>query len=405
VGAKRDGLVHVKDISKDYFIQNHEQKFIAGQDIDVWVKFIEPKSARLGLQMFPLVERAGGGRTPVSPSTVSLDDFEEEDEVSGTVVRVSNYGVFVDIGAGVDAFLPRRKMKLSKRMRSYKPWEIAPLGSKVDGIIHELDHDRKRISLTTYAVEDWDEMLPMKREDGDSDSMMVEDEEELGGSAMADNLRALERTLSLSMGDDEDEDEDGLGDDDDDEGEDLSAEEIRALTMGRASTPQIVIDDFGGGGGGGARRVKAGPSPEELVAERRGAGSTTMEDQGEEISVEELFQDLCGKGRDYVTVRDVMKWDYLQDLINDGELSQDEVAELFEEAGATNGKLQEVSESCVLCAAGSNVFKPLPRLSRPFVWTGTGRVRRVCGPAGRRPGPGGGGRGVRHEHARSRGRG
>jgi hypothetical protein len=194
VGAKRDGLVHVKDISKDYFIQNHEQKFIAGQDIDVWVKFIEPKSARLGLQMFPLVERAGGGRTPVSPSTVSLDDFEEEDEVSGTVVRVSNYGVFVDIGAGVDAFLPRRKMKLSKRMRSYKPWEIAPLGSKVDGIIHELDHDRKRISLTTYAVEDWDEMLPMKREDGDSDSMMVEDEEELGGSAMADNLRALERT-------------------------------------------------------------------------------------------------------------------------------------------------------------------------------------------------------------------
>ena len=24
VGAKRDGLVHVKDISKDYFINNHQ---------------------------------------------------------------------------------------------------------------------------------------------------------------------------------------------------------------------------------------------------------------------------------------------------------------------------------------------------------------------------------------------
>ena len=33
--------------------------------------------------------------------------------MTGTVVRVSNYGVFVDIGAGVDAFLHRRKMKVT----------------------------------------------------------------------------------------------------------------------------------------------------------------------------------------------------------------------------------------------------------------------------------------------------
>ena len=39
--------------------------------------------------------------------------MSEQDEVTGTVVRVSNYGVFIDIGAGVDAFLHRRKMKVS----------------------------------------------------------------------------------------------------------------------------------------------------------------------------------------------------------------------------------------------------------------------------------------------------
>ena len=338
IGAKRDGLVHVKDISKDYFIQNHEQKFIPGQDIDVWIKFVEEATNKLGLQMFPLAADGGSAKAPHSPSTVSLDDFEEEDEVSGVVVRVSNYGVFVDIGAGVEAFLHRRKMRLTKKMRSFKPWEIAPLGSKVDCYIHELDHGRKRISLTTYAPADWDEKLPLKSED-DGSSMMVEDEEELGGSAMADNLRALERTLSLSMGDDEDD----LGDDDDDEGEELTAEEIKSLTMGRSSQPQIVIDDFGGSSGGssGSRRQKAGPSPEEVLAERRSAGATTMEDQGEEVSLEELFQELCGKGRDYVTVRDVKKWDYLQDLLADGDLSDDDLAELFEEAGAVGGKLVE----------------------------------------------------------------
>lgn len=47
-----------------------------------------------------------------NPATVNLSDISELDEVEGKVVRVSNYGVFIDIGAGVDAFLHRRKMKV-----------------------------------------------------------------------------------------------------------------------------------------------------------------------------------------------------------------------------------------------------------------------------------------------------
>ena len=79
---------------------------------------------------------------------------------------------------------------------------------------------------------------------------MVEDEEELGGSAMAENLRALGRTLSLNLSDrdGELEGEDDEDDDDDDEGEDLTAEEVRALTSGRTQQPQILIDDYSGKG-------------------------------------------------------------------------------------------------------------------------------------------------------------
>ena len=40
-----------------------------------------------------------------------------------------------------------------------------------------------------------------------------------------------------------------------------------------------------------------------------------MNDQAEEISVEELFRELCVRGRDYVTVKDIRKWDYLQELM------------------------------------------------------------------------------------------
>ena len=43
-----------------------------------------------------------------------------------------------------------------------KPWEVAPLGSKVTAFVREVDSRRKRIGLTTYAPEQWNDMLPMK---------------------------------------------------------------------------------------------------------------------------------------------------------------------------------------------------------------------------------------------------
>ena len=168
---------------------------------------------------------------------------------------------------------------------------------------------------------------------------MVEDEEELGGSAMADNLRALERTLSLNIrdgileGEDDSDDDmdDDDNDDDDDEGDDLTAEEIRTLTSSRSQIPQIVIDDFGGkavkspsaddnrkGKGRGFANgltAGAGAPPTDAEQQRERRRKEAMNDQAEEISVEELFRGLCVRGRDYVTVKDIKKWDYLQELM------------------------------------------------------------------------------------------
>jgi ribosomal protein S1 len=110
IGAKRDGLVHVKDISKDYFISNHESKFIPGQDIDVWVKFVEEETSKLGLQMFPVSDRLAIARN--KPITLSLTDIQRKDQVVGTVTRASNYGLFIDIGSGgIDAFLHLKRMR------------------------------------------------------------------------------------------------------------------------------------------------------------------------------------------------------------------------------------------------------------------------------------------------------
>lgn len=110
IGARRDGLVHVKDISKDFFISNHESKFIPGQDIDVWVKWVEEESLKLGLQMFPVSDRLAIARN--KPVTLSLTDIQRKDQVVGIVTRASNFGVFIDIGSGgSDAFLHLKRMR------------------------------------------------------------------------------------------------------------------------------------------------------------------------------------------------------------------------------------------------------------------------------------------------------
>lgn len=48
VGSKKDGLVHIKDVSKDYFIQDLQSRYSPGQDVDVWIKFADGDKWKLG---------------------------------------------------------------------------------------------------------------------------------------------------------------------------------------------------------------------------------------------------------------------------------------------------------------------------------------------------------------------
>ena len=68
VGTQKDGLVHIRDISKDYFVQNIQSKFVIGQDIDVWVKFANERDNKLGLQMYPVAELTPTSFQNVNPA-------------------------------------------------------------------------------------------------------------------------------------------------------------------------------------------------------------------------------------------------------------------------------------------------------------------------------------------------
>jgi hypothetical protein len=273
----------------------------------------------------PSSKSFSGARLPVG-------SLNAEDAVTGTVVKVSNFGVFVDIGCAVDAFLPRRKMKIGRKRRSERPWELHPIGSQVSCFVHEVDLIKNRLSLTTYAPEDWEDVLPSKPSEDfdDGDNMMrTDDDEELGGSSRAANLLALERTLALSL-DDEDDEDDLDYDDTLTDGEDEAFEDAELIFSDEdgVDRAQVLIDDFDDG-----QRLKIKGSN---IANSEDTKNYAEDDQ----TLDELFEDLS-MGKNYVTMRDLFRWDYLQEIYDDGEVDDTTLQAIFREAGGKSGKLKE----------------------------------------------------------------
>eukprot|EP01036_Dinobryon_divergens_P036011 gene36011-46788_t len=322
VGTLKDGLVHVKDISKDYFIESIDSKFKPGQDIDVWVKFVE--KYKLGLQLFPVQTDL-----TIANSIIKLASLKSGQEISGTVMRVSSFGVYVDIGTEVQAFLHRRKMKISRKQRKLQPWEIVPAGSKITGFVYECDPLRKRVEITTYLPDEWDVSLPPKTERSTTFQGDMDDDEEMGGSSRAENFRALQRTLEMTLEDEND----------DEEGEDLDISLFDRSTSSLSSSSsasdssstkglQVIMDDFGGQKG---KQLSTSSSL-----------SSDNNNEMEEMSVEEIFEELCN-GKTHVTLKDIRGWEFITDLMTNGELDEDGLQELCKTAGSKQGKLNQAA--------------------------------------------------------------
>jgi hypothetical protein len=65
------------------------------------------------------------------------------------------------------------------------------------------------------------------------------------------------------------------------------------------------------------------------MADRINKATMDENQENEEISIEELFQDLCEGDNKYITIKDFKKWEYLQDLIKDEEISEKKIVGFF----------------------------------------------------------------------------
>ena len=114
------------------------------QKIEVKVLEADPKKNKLILSQRQAVAEQ---RDQVVDNV--LASLEEDSVVKGTVVRITDFGAFIDLG-GLDGLLPLSQ--LSWRWIDH-PTDILNVGDKIDVEVISVDHDKQRVSLSLKNLE------------------------------------------------------------------------------------------------------------------------------------------------------------------------------------------------------------------------------------------------------------
>jgi small subunit ribosomal protein S1 len=130
-----DGLLHVTDMSWQR-VEKPADLLAIGQRVHVKILKINRESRKVSLGLKQL--------TP-DPWAQALESLSPGDRVRGKVVRLAEFGAFVELAPGVDGLIHLSEMSWTKRVR--KPSDILQLGDVVEVVILDIKKDDKRIGL------------------------------------------------------------------------------------------------------------------------------------------------------------------------------------------------------------------------------------------------------------------
>lgn len=131
VGLDRDGMIHISQL-KPGRVNRVEDVVKEGDTIKAWVHHIDSDRGRLEL-------------TLIRPVELDWRDIKTGIRVAGTVVRLENFGAFVDIGAERPGLV-----HVSEMSEGYvkSPRDVVSEGDEVEVTILDFDRKKRQISLS-----------------------------------------------------------------------------------------------------------------------------------------------------------------------------------------------------------------------------------------------------------------
>ncbi len=131
IGVGRDGLAHISTLRR----AGIDKTIKVGDELDVVVRRVKKDDNRISLT---IPDTMAGKRKP-------LEEIEPGSTVNGRVVRIVDFGAFVDIGAQTDGLV-----HVSEFSRGFvqNPKEAVSVGQEGEVRVLEVDTDRHRSSLS-----------------------------------------------------------------------------------------------------------------------------------------------------------------------------------------------------------------------------------------------------------------
>ncbi len=137
IGVGQDGLLHISQLGKPN-VHNVADVVQVGQVVPVYVLRVEKEAGRIALSL-------------VKPPETPWEAIAEGQAVKGKVVRIENFGVFVDIGAERPGMI-----HVSELANGYvnSPSDVVKVGDEVEARIIRINRKKHRIDLSLKAMEE-----------------------------------------------------------------------------------------------------------------------------------------------------------------------------------------------------------------------------------------------------------
>jgi len=136
-----DGLVHISDISWSQRLCKPSEVAKKGEEIEVKVLNIDVSQERLSLGVKQLVE---------DPWKDLDEKYPIASEVAGTIVNITDFGIFVEVEEGVEGLV--HISEVDSAIPKAKLTEFYPVSTEVHARVIKVDLEERRLGLSILGV-------------------------------------------------------------------------------------------------------------------------------------------------------------------------------------------------------------------------------------------------------------
>jgi small subunit ribosomal protein S1 len=140
IGIEKDGLLHISQLGRQE-VRNVEDVVHIGQALTVYVMRIDAEQGRIALSL-------------VKPVGMPWDHLRIGGQVTGKIIKMETYGVFLDFGAERPGMI-----HVSELANGYvkSPSDVVQMGDTLTAQIIKIDRKKKRIDLSVKALTEQEE--------------------------------------------------------------------------------------------------------------------------------------------------------------------------------------------------------------------------------------------------------